>query len=221
MLTLGNKANYFQVLTGKCLADAGEVKESSFRHGEELSQEYQEWNGGENHRQDHQNLDSLKPLWWKQNMETILHNPWLLMLIALNSYISKSFKCSNVLFYPSLLTLHKTMPLCHCQIGSYTIGLNFLCHPKPTRTESYRRLNMHEWFQVYAHCSGFWGYSVSYSYLLHGGDKENRQCDEMKQCDKHQEGRHGDKQHLSTSETFSSVYFCVVNQDTDFTFNIF
>lgn len=49
------------------------------------------------------------------------------------------------------------------------------------------------------------------AYLLHGGDKENGQCDEMKQRDKHQKGRHGDKQHLSTYETFSSVHFCVEN----------
>lgn len=50
------------VATCEHLAQAGEVEESSFRHGEELPQEHQEGHGGEDHRQDHEDLHGLEPL---------------------------------------------------------------------------------------------------------------------------------------------------------------
>lgn len=49
-------------VTCKDLTQASEVKESTLRHGEQLSQEHHEGDGGEDHRENHQDLHRLKPL---------------------------------------------------------------------------------------------------------------------------------------------------------------
>lgn len=44
------------------LTEACEVEEASSGHGEELTQEHQEGDGGEDHREDHEGLDGLQPV---------------------------------------------------------------------------------------------------------------------------------------------------------------
>lgn len=48
--------------TCKGLAEASEVEESSLGQRDELTQEHQEGDGGEDHRQDHEGLDRLQPV---------------------------------------------------------------------------------------------------------------------------------------------------------------
>lgn len=56
--------------TCECLAEACEVEELTFGHGEQLNKEDQEWDGGEDHRQDHKSLDGLQPVWeWREEKE--------------------------------------------------------------------------------------------------------------------------------------------------------
>lgn len=48
--------------TCKGLAEASEVEESSLGHGDQLTQEHQEGDGGEDHGEDHEGLDRLQPV---------------------------------------------------------------------------------------------------------------------------------------------------------------
>lgn len=49
-------------VTCKDLTQPGEVEESALGHGEQLTQEHQEGDGGEDHRENHQDLHCLEPL---------------------------------------------------------------------------------------------------------------------------------------------------------------
>lgn len=55
--------------TCKGLTEACEVEEASSGHCEQLTQKNQEGDGGEDHREDHEGLDRLQPVWerWSHN----------------------------------------------------------------------------------------------------------------------------------------------------------
>lgn len=55
-------ANRTVLQTCKGLAEASEVEESSLGHGDQLTQEHQEGDGGEDHGEDHEGLDRLQPV---------------------------------------------------------------------------------------------------------------------------------------------------------------
>lgn len=52
--------------TCKDLTQPSEIEESTLRHCEQLTQEHQEGHRGENHWDNHQDLNCLKPLWKKK-----------------------------------------------------------------------------------------------------------------------------------------------------------
>lgn len=56
-------ALFRSTVTCKDLTKPSEVEESTLRHGEQLTQEHQEGDRGEDHRENHQDLHCLKPLW--------------------------------------------------------------------------------------------------------------------------------------------------------------
>lgn len=48
------------------MTEACEVEELALGYGQQLNQEDQEGDGGEDHRQDHETLDGLQPVWeWR------------------------------------------------------------------------------------------------------------------------------------------------------------
>lgn len=55
--------------TCECLTEACEVEELTFGYGEQLNKEDQEGDGGEDHRQDHESLDGLQPVWERRARE--------------------------------------------------------------------------------------------------------------------------------------------------------
>lgn len=55
-------ALFHSTVTCKDLTQPSEVEESTLRHGEQLAEEHQEGDRGEDHRENHQDLNCLKPL---------------------------------------------------------------------------------------------------------------------------------------------------------------
>lgn len=56
--------------TCKGLKDACEVEEASFRYREQLNQKHQAGDGGGDHREDHERLDRLQPVWGRRSDKT-------------------------------------------------------------------------------------------------------------------------------------------------------
>lgn len=169
-------------VTCKHLTQASEVEKSSLGHREQLTQEHQEGDGGEDHRQDHQDLHCLEPLWGniRTCTEVVLafrYRPdqdktslWNLTGFLGGCTQPRSCEVVKPTVVPEVRVLH-ALPLppglqreirtCHTQQDVCALRL----------TEPNHAPNM-------------------IPYLLHGGDEQHRQGNEVKQGHEHEQVCH-------------------------------
>lgn len=145
------RSNRTVLQTCKGLAEASEVKESSFGQRDELTQKHQEGDGGEDHWEDHEGLDRLQPVLERRRSENHMEYE-----AGVKNPLTQCRKGTQIRMYGvhPLLTdrshwkCYTTRSLFHYHESSWTRGLVSPSRTKPTKTVKTERENSYKKYKV-------------------------------------------------------------------------